>query len=280
MQALDIAKSSLHTLWSNKYLWFFGFFVVGGSSGGSVSSHVGTNSNMISSLSPELLVALLVGATLLGIASLVMHVLSEGALIDGVRCGQAKKHLGIRQAMRIGVSHFWRLLAIKIGVSVVGFLSVALITAPWLMGRFEILPLWVGGLLTATLGVAGIPWLLTIYFVYVYALRVAVMENLPAMAAARKAKLFLHGRIASSLRMMVLALVGELCGLAASVVALIPAALLGGLVYLSTSHVLAALIVVDVCGLPLLVAVLGAAGTFRSSIWTLNYLESRLADKC
>ncbi len=271
MDILDIAKRSLTTLWAQKHLWFFGFFVAVGSGGGG-----GTSDGQIGAAMGTLptWVWILMGvASLLGLVFLVLHVLSEAALIWGVADGQNGERQSIRQGLRRGQKLFWRLVGLKLLQGLVMVSSVATIAAPAVLGYFGLVPLWLGVVATVLLGLAGIPWLLTVHFIYKYAMRLAVLEDHPTFESIRLAKRFLHGRLTLSIKLTLLTMVGQFGGSMAMGVVLVPVALVAGLAYLIGGLVPAA-VVGGIIAIPLLTLVVGASGTFRSSVWTLGFIDN------
>jgi len=271
MNPLDIAKDALRTVWSQKQLWLFGLFVAAGAGApGARAESAGGNASAI----PAWLVAVAVGAGVLGLVALAMHVVSEAALIEGVRRARDGGRLGIGEGMRLGARTFWRVLGIKALVFVAGLASVVAVAAPAVLGAVGMIPL-VAGLVAA--GVLALPlvlWLLTLQFLHVYALRFAVLEGRGVTAAFRDARQHLHGRIADSLKLLVVTFVGRAgAGIFAPAVVL-PAAAVGGIAYL-VGGLVPALIGGAIVAVPLALALTGALGTFESGVWTHGFLDAR-----
>ncbi|MFH2006955.1 MAG: hypothetical protein ABI333_10260 [bacterium] len=274
MKILDIAKQSLTTLWTNKYLWFFGFFVasVGGSGSSEEQGHASYHATMAPADVPIWVWALLGSAAVLGVAFIILHILSEAALIRGVADGQQGEKTTIREGLRRSRPHFWTLVGQKVVLGLIAVVSVAIIAAPVAVAHTTALPMWLGGTLTGLLVLVGIPWLLTLYFIYEYAMRFAVLEGYRLRESIRQARRFLHGRIVTSIKLTVLSFVGQMGGGLAAVLVAVPAALVGGAVYFAAGTV-PALIVGGVLAAPFVIAVIGATGTFRSSVWTLGFID-------
>lgn len=108
MDVFRIARDSLSTVWNHKYLWLFGFFVAGAGSGGGHGGGAPTASSAAGV--PQWVFLLLAGAAVLGLAALVMYIISEGALIEGVGQVQRGERYSIKHGMRGGLGHFWRVL--------------------------------------------------------------------------------------------------------------------------------------------------------------------------
>lgn len=274
MDIFDIAKRSLSTLWTNKHLWFFGFFVAAGTGGGGGNAEGHSGASHAGAGALPTWVFLLMGlALVVGLVFLVLHVLSEAALIEGVAEGQQGQHLSIRQGLRRGRKHFWKLVGLKLLFALIMGVTMAVVAAPAILAHFGLLPIWLGVAVAVLSGLVAIPFLLTVYFIYEYAMRVAVLEDLSAGDSIRLAKRFLHGRLSISIKLILLSIVGQLGGGMAMGLALIPAALLAGLAYL-LGGVIAAAVVGGIVALPLMTIVMGATGTFRSSVWTLGFIDN------
>jgi hypothetical protein len=276
MQTIEIARQSLRILWTNKSLWFFGLFVstAGGTgfSTGKAQSHAPGAASGVSTF----LVVTISVAALLCLASLVMHIVSEAALIDGVRHAGRGERMGIRSGVRAGGRHFLRLLGVKLGFIGTAAVTGVAVVAPVLVGALHMVPLWLGVGATVILALVGIPWILTVKFAYEYTMRYVVLEGRPACEAARHAWRFLHGRLVTSLKLMLLSYVGQMGGGIAGVVALVPATLVGVAIYFSAG-LIPALVGGGLLALPCLIPIVGATGAFRSSVWTLGFLREHEA---
>jgi hypothetical protein len=273
-QILDIGKRSLETLWSNKYLWFFGFFVAtaGNGSGGSGPGGGAAPAAAGPQAWPGWVWPLLALAVVAGLLYFALHILSEAALIEGVAEGQQGQRLGIRNGLRRSRRHFWRIIALKLLFGLVGGLSAALVAAPLLLAHLAVAPLWLAVILTVLLALVGLPWLLTLYFLYEYALRFAVLEDRRTGDAVGRSRRFLHGRLGLSIKLTLLSLVGQMGGSMAIGLAMLPAAVLAGIGYL-IGGVPWAIGLGSMLGLPVVALGLGALGTFRSSVWTLGFID-------
>lgn len=270
MDIIRIAKQAFSTIRSHKYLLFFGFFVAsGGGAGGNVGRHAHHGGPLPAWIWPVIGVALV-----LGLAALVMNVLSEGALIDGVERAQRGERGRIRQELGQSKRHFWTLAAIKVGLSAVMLLSVAVVAAPLgaaLLGAYSKLA---GAVATALLVLPAVPWLLTLYFIYMYAMRIAVLDDMKAMDSIRAAKRYLHGRIANSLKLLVAGGLGSAAVEVVGVLVALPIAAVGLGIYFLAGLV-PALVVGGVLVAPVATIVVGSVGAYRSSLWTLGFLDGR-----
>lgn len=273
MNALTIIKDTLHTVRRNRSLWFFGFFVAaaGGGGGGAPKGHAG---GAAGGPMPTWVIAAVVFALLLGVAGLVMHVVSEAALIDGVRRARRGERTEVKAGLSTGLRYFWRM----VGIKVANFATVLVTTACAALPLAAVLlaggPVWAGAIGTAALAVTLLPWLLSVYFTYEYALRAAVVEDLGVRASIRQGFRFLHGRLSGSLWLLVASGFGQAAAGVVGLVLAAPVALIGLLVYLAAGT-LPAVITAGVLMVPLAACLVGALGTYRSGVWTHGYLEGR-----
>jgi hypothetical protein len=144
-------------------------------------------------------------------------------------------------------------------------------------GIAGLLPPWAAAATTALVALGAVPWLLTAVFVYVWALRLSVLDGLGALDAVRAGWSFLHGRVGESLKLLLVAFAGQVAGGLAAALAAAPGALVGAALWLATGAVVPAAVVGGLLALPPALAAIGATGTFRSTLWTLGFLESREA---
>lgn len=284
MQAIHIAQAATKTLWRNKSLWLFGFFIaaVGGTSstgthggGGGSGGHAGGLFSGHEAL-PSWMWPLLAVGLVVAVGLLLMHVVSEGALIDGVRRSRAGEEVRIRIGFRAGLAHFWVLLGIKALLAVVLLFVVAAMAAPAVLAALDFVPM-LTALVSIPLVIAGAPVLLTVYLLSTYALRIAVLDDEGIVESFRAARAFLSGRLLDSLRLLVVTLLGQFGAGLLMVVVVLPAAVVGVVLYFVAGLVPAA-IVAGVLALPFVAVLVGAMGTFQSTVWTIGFLEGRKAE--
>ena len=277
MNPIAIAREAIRTLWTHKYLWFFGFFVAaGGGAGGEAHSGQAGQGGAGAGF-PSWIIVLLGVGVVLGLGYVLMHVLSEAALIKGVDRSRAGERLGIGRGLREAGRHFGSLLVVKLCFFAASLATVGVLVAPVILGLVpRLYPVWLGAVLSIALLLPGIPWLLTLYFGYEYAMRFVALESRTGLEAMRLATRFLHGRLLSSLKLLLVAYVGQMGGGMVAFLGLIPGALVGGIVYLAAG-LIPALVAFGVLGVPVVIAVVGATGAFRSSVWTLGFIHERTA---
>jgi len=272
-KTLDIVKQSWTTLWRHKPLWLFGIFVAGGSAG-PAAHRPGAGAASAASSWPGWLLPVLIAAAILAMGVLGLHVLSEAALIDCVRRADKGQPIAIGSGLRNAKPHFGRVLKLKLLAAGTFLAVLASMAAPTVLAAVKILPLALGIGMTAILALVGVPVLLSVHFVYVCALRIAVIEQVPALEAVGRARVFLHGRLSISIELLVAWYLGAVvCG-AVAAVAMVPAGVVAGVCYL-LGGTTAAIIGAATLMAPVVLAALGALGTYRSSVWTLGYLKAR-----
>lgn len=268
MSVIQIVKDALVTLRKHPSLWVFGFFAAaGGGAGARVSRDGGaaTPDWLLPVIALSLVVALLVSA---------ISIVSEGALIDGVRQTRRGDDYRFRAGVRAGLSYFWRLVGVKLAALAATLLTIAAIASPIAAVVIAGGPVWAGALGSAALALTLLPWLLSVYFVYEYAMRVVVVENHGVRDAIHAAFQFLQGRVLLSLEIAVAAGLGQFAAGAVGLILALPVALVAGLVFWLSGPIPAA-IVFGLVMAPLALCIAGALGTYRSSVWTHGYLRGR-----
>ena len=263
MDMTRVIRESARLAWDRKAWWVFGLFVAGGSGGGAGGSGVSGGSAGL----PAWLIGVLVTLVVAAIGAMLMNVISEGALIEGVSRG----NMTVREGMRLGWSHFGVVLRIKLLLFGAGLLSVVLLAAPGWLLAFGLISGLAAALLAVPAILVGVPWLITLYIVFAFALRIAVLENRHAIDAIRKARLFLHGRVLAGLELILAMAVGQVGLSLVGVLALLPVVGIAAALYFTAGWVPAA-VVGGVLALPIVFGVAGTLGTYRSSVWTLGYV--------
>ncbi|OGQ78057.1 MAG: hypothetical protein A2289_21210 [Deltaproteobacteria bacterium RIFOXYA12_FULL_58_15] len=282
MDIVRIAKESLRIAWSRKSLWLFGLFVAagsgsaGGSDASSAKAATGVAAAAVDSL-PTWLPWAIAGAVVLGFCGLFMHVVSEGALIEGAVRAKNDEPFTVRQGMRGGMRSFWAVFKVKAIMFGVALGSIAVLAAPVILYSLDLLPVGAAIPLGILAVIMGVPWVVTLYLIYALALRFVVLDNRNALDSIGKARLFLHGRLASTLLLFLAVGIGQIGAGVVIVLCLIPIALLAGAGYLAAG-IPAAIAIGVLFGLPLAVATGGALGTYQSTVWTLGYLEARASE--
>ena len=141
----NILSRAWQVTWKHKVLWIFGIFVALSSGSGSFNS--GTSWNQSSSsggggnfpqpdMPPQLreflnspalpiaIIALLCLGLIIALAIFLMGVASTGALIGGIDLAESTGAVTFSQAWVLGTSNFLKILGLKIGVGIIGFVAI------------------------------------------------------------------------------------------------------------------------------------------------------------
>ena len=275
----EMLRQGFHYARTCKSLWLFGFFLGitssgassgsgggqgGGTSIGAAGVAISTGGGLPFGISPVAIVIAIVIAAGIG---MVMRLLSEGALIQGVVRSRHGGKMTTREGFRTGWAHVAVVLQILF-LYVVATIGVGcLCVLPAVLAFRAFGP--IGGISVAIPALlVAVPSLVTLYLVQAFALRIAVLENRHTLDAIRKARLFLHGRLLHGLKLIVAMFVGTMAIVVLGIAALVPLALMlrpvGGfpMIVLGTAIVVPAMAVLT-----------AMAGTFRSSVWTIGYVS-------
>ncbi len=271
MNIVEIGKRALSTIRSNKALWFFGFFVASSGAGGA-GGRPGHGGGPIPTWVWFAVAAAIVAAA----GFLVLHVLSEAALIEGVLRQRSGERLGVGAGLRDARRHFFRLLGFKAGALGLALLGVSALAAPALAAALGVLPAPLGIGISLVLAIPGALALLTLALLYEYGMRAIVLEERTARDGWRAARRRLAGHLVHGTQLLLLSFAGQLGGNILAVVAVLPG-LGAGLIGYALGGLPVAIAVGVLVALPFIVPVIGATASFRSSVWTLGYLEGREA---
>lgn len=278
MTIREILEEAFHHAVTCRSLWLFGFFIAatgnGSNGGGGRGNDAGGGlalGGLSSLVGTELMWA--IGAVVLALIAVgvLMRLLSEGALIEGIRRARHGGRLSTLEGFRAGWAHWgvvlriWLLYVGALVGSVVGLAAPALL-AWWLAGPLGALLFALPALLVA------VPWFVSLSLVQAFALRIAVLEERDALEAIVKARLFLHGRLLHGLKLMVADFIGSFAFVLLTVVAIVPVLL--ACVGLAFVLPVVPVIILGAClVVPLTTVLSGILGTFRSSVWTIGYLS-------
>lgn len=258
MDIFDLTRSAWRTTRDRKPLWLFALFT------GGVNASLS-----ISGAAEQLPIAWIVGcAALAMLIAFTVRVLGETALIRGVHRGE----LGwlFRESKRL----FPAVALIHLTGGVAILLTSLAMLSPLLLVPLAHAPIGLAIALTVPLALVGMPIVLTIAFVYEYALRFAVLEDASAREAWAEARRHLQGRIVESMYVAILAYVGRSILQTVFVIFVIPALLLGALTY-AAAGVIPGVVVFAMLALPVALVAQAVAQTFASSVWTHAFLRGR-----
>lgn len=279
----EMIGQGFHYARTCRSLWLFGFFVGiasgGGSNGGVGVSNGGADdgtglTGLPFALSitdfPPVVLAIVGVLVVMALAGILLHYISEGALIEGI----VKARQGERTTMSDGFRAGWRHWGVLLRIALLYFAAVigslVLLAAPCVIALRAF-----GAIGGVALGIPAliiaVPWLITLYLVQAFASRIAVLENRRAIDAIHKARLFLHGRIKHGLKLLVATLVGTLGMALLSIAVVLPVVLLLVLL-VRAMHILPVVVLGCLVLLPVAFVLIAMLGTFRSSIWTIGYV--------
>ena len=305
----DLIKDAFRISWRNKYLWIFGFFAGGTSSGFNVptipSGGGGGDfddldpggSEFSSSLAAQagqgvfenvgLLVALGIVVLLIVLVFIALGLISQGALAESVAAVDRGEQRRFSSAWRAGLSSLWRVLGyyvLFILISI-GFLLAIGIPLALLVGGTFFATESVGARVSVAVlaGLAAIGLLILVFIplaiIGQFALRELVVRRERVFSSIGGGYRLFRRNPGRSLLVWIIQ-VGVMLGAG---IALIVAVLLLGLVLFSPTiflavagYTTAAIVAGAIAGLilvPLLLVASGALGTFNHSYWTLAYLR-------
>ena len=301
MRLSNIISDSLSVTLSHRKLWLFGLFAAaGGGASGSASSGEGSGAEAgagVAADSMQDVPAALVGAAevaeqvgtvlaanlplvvggaaVLGLGMVALHILSEGALIEGVSRLQRdpRNDFSIRRGFRLGLDHFGAVLGVKALALALGMALALLVAAPFALAGLGFMPVAAGVALGLPLAVAAVPAGISLYLVYALGLRVAVLENRRVLDAMGRARRLLHGRLLDGLKLLLTVGLGRIGAKLLVLPAVLPILAVAGLGYL-VGGLLGALAALMALVIPLALLAAGVLGAWQSSVWTLGYLAT------
>lgn len=288
MTIWEIVEQGFRFAVTCRWLWLFGFFV-GIWSGGSGSGGGGGNSVAAGAAAggahtlgdalvpaglvevPFTVIAVVVAGVTLGLLLLLLRFVGEGALIEGVVRARQGGSMSTREGLRAGWAHWGVLLRIALLYVAATIVSVA-VPVGAVVAVVRALGGVAGAVFALPLATLVVPWLVTLYLVQAFAMRIAVLEDRGALDALAKARLFLHGRISLGLKLLVAAFVGTLIFGVVAALTIVPVAL-SLLALLRVLPWVAVVALGCLVLLPIVCVLTAMLGTYRSSIWTIGYVS-------
>jgi hypothetical protein len=302
MRLSSVITDSLSVTLRHRALWVFGLFAAaGGGASGSASSSdqaggaeagagaaadsmqdvpaalvgVADVATQVGTVLAANLPLVIGGAAALGLGMVALHILSEGALIEGVSRLHRKpgSTFSIRRGFRLGLDHFGVVLGIKALALALGLALACLVGAPFALSTLGFMPVAAAVAVGLPLAVAAVPAGISLYLVYALGLRVAVLENRRALDAMGRARRLLHGRLLDGLKLLLTVGLGRIGAKFLVLPAVLPVLAVAGLGYLA-GGLLGALAALMAVVIPLALLAAGVLGTWQSSVWTLGYLAT------
>jgi hypothetical protein len=295
----DLLSEAFRLTWRNRYLWFFGFFVAGGSGsfnfpanigGREMQDPFGPNAGPMDWISNNLvlfLTAVISVVVVLALIFLVLSMISHGALAESVAALHRGETRGFGFAFRAGTANFWRVLGLKVLFFLIALGLILLIFLPVALGGLAAFSL------TDSTGFRVLAVVLGVIFVFValivvflpfaiinqFALRELVVSRRRIMESIAGGFGLFRRNIGRSLLVWLIQLAVMLgLGIAMLVVLVIFGAILLGpaIALFATEHATAGVVAGVVGGILFLVPVFvisGAVGAFNHVYWTLAYLR-------
>ncbi|BBL80484.1 hypothetical protein RxyAA322_23380 [Rubrobacter xylanophilus] len=287
----DLIRDAFRTVWRNRFLWFFGFFVAGsgfsfnvpgGPPGGLPDSPRWSGENLVLLVAAAVLLALV-----LLLVYLVLGIISAGGLAWSVAAMERGERPGFSSTFRAGVGNFWRVLGQALLLLLIG-VGLALLVFVVVGGPFALLFVLtesVGArvIFGVLLGLLGVVLLVALYVPYAvvgqFALRELVVGRRGVVEAIGGAFGLFRRNAGRSILVWLINLALSIgVGIAAAVgfvllglVLFLPAIALGAAGYEAAA--IAAGVAAGIVLLPLLLVVTGAIGAFFHAYWTLAYLR-------
>jgi hypothetical protein len=224
----ELIRRSWTLTWRYRFLWIFGFFAtttVGSCPGGSGSgSGWRTDGREIERFVPGaggaerafvqwlgdnlgLIIALGALAALIGLAVLLLSIISQGAMARATADVARGRTSSLREAWQVGLANFWRYLGLWLLLIVVGIAVAAMFAIPAVIavvafaatdGGVRTLLLVLGGFFVLMLVLLLIPIAIAVSVVVAYAQRSIVVENIGPLAALRSGFWLLRGNLGQS----------------------------------------------------------------------------------
>lgn len=288
---LELVKKSLKNAWEYKFLWLFGFFVVGSDYSGmfnwmgrlpdrhEYSRHFDFEGirdlRDLADVLPfgldlKTVLAFMFAAVLLWLFLLIMSFLSEGALIHGVSKKRLGEKVSFGNCWAKGVDMFWRMVVILVLLGIAIFACVIFMVLI-LIPAFIAHPAF--GLIVML--VIFLPVLFAVIFVIesvaAWSIRIAVLDNIPCIDALGKGWQMFRENLGRSFGVGLSSTIVQIVVAIATIIVIIMAAV--PFIIVGTKSPAGAIVM----GLPVLLIILVAVsvymGVFKSSIWTLAFME-------
>ena len=276
----NILSRAWQITWKHKVLWIFGIFVALSSGGGSFNSGGGGGNGssgsggnfpqtdmplqlrefLNSPAFPILIIAFVCLALIIVLVIFLMGVVSTGALIGGIDLAETTGTVTFAQAWALGTSNFLKILGLKIGVGIIGFVAIFI------------------GIICCPLLCLVIPGSVALQVIAEFASFAIVLDKEGVIDSLQKGFNVLKTNFTSALVLgLILFGIGIAYGLIVAipiVIAFIPAiiAVMG-----STSEpnimLIGTTVLMFLCLIPVLIVVGGVYTTWQTATWQLAYRQ-------
>ncbi len=181
---LKIVQKSFHLAWKNKYLWWFGLFLILGRSATiffNYSKNDGSGSrqalDFVYAHMPLVLLSVIMLLIVYAVL-VILSVLGRGALIKAFGENIKGRKMNFNSAIHQGKRYFWRLFLIGLVVSVAEAVILFVFLTP--ITFFFYIKSYIAGVFVAALAVIIlVPLLFLVAFLRIYGYLYAVLADLP-----------------------------------------------------------------------------------------------------
>jgi len=271
-----IVTRSARIAWSNKFLWFFGFFAA--SAGGGGGNYGGGGERGFEQVRDfftshvEILVGIVMALVLLWLVLLVLSVISKGALVSCIRRADCGETIRFEEGWRAGLKAFWGMLGITfialIVFLVVSTLCVLAVALPLIGGVPGIaVAIFIG----AVLFIPYVVFLFLLAFTIIYAERQYVIRGGGVADALVAGWELTKAHFWQSVLMWLVAFASTMAFFLALMVGLLAVAI--PFVLIGIANPVVGLVLGIPIGIVILVLAGSAYSTYDHSLWTLMYGE-------
>jgi len=284
---LSILKKAWLITWSNKYLWWFGFFIALTNAGGlfNYSTNRGDNaqrfgqqmSGFAAAHSKFVVFGILI-ALITFIILLIVRILSRGALIEGTGKSARGEKESFKKGIKNSKKYFWRIFMISFLVKI-AIAAIALLIATPIVFLFITKSYILGALLTLVGIVIIIPLLILAFFLENYGFIYVVLSDLSMVDAIENSYNLFRKNMGPSIVMALLFIpIAIILGLAAVMLFFFLAIIffIIGLVFFFIFSKIGAAIILVLAAVTILFLFLGIRSvyeTFYQAVWVFFFHE-------
>lgn len=284
---LSILKRAWTITWSNKYLWWFGFFIALTSTGGFFnyyadrkddSQWINQQMSDFAAAHSGLVISGILVALVICIILLVMRILSRGALIEGTAKIAKGEKGSFKQGIKNSKKYFWRIFLISFLVQL-AVATIAILIATPIVFLFMTKSYILGALLTLVGILIILPLFILAFFLENFAFIYVVLSNISIVDAIENSYNLFRKNTGSSIVMALIFLpIAIIVGLASIMLFLFLAIifLVIGLVFFFIFGKIGAIIIVVLAAISILLLFLGVRSiyeTFYQAVWVFFFHE-------
>ncbi|MFA6383585.1 MAG: hypothetical protein WCX17_04120 [Parcubacteria group bacterium] len=284
---LSILKKAWSITWSNKYLWWFGFFIALTSTG-NIFTYSNDNEKSTQWINQQmsdliaahggLVISGILFALVICIILLVMRILSRGALIEGTAKAAKGEKGNFTQGVKNGKKYFWRIFLISFLVQL-AMATIAILIATPIVFLFMTKSYVLGALLTLVGILIIIPLFILAFFLENFAFIYVVLSNISMVDAIENSYNLFRKNMGSSVVMALIFLpISIIIGLASIMLFLFLAIifLVIGLVFFFIFGKIGAIMIVVLAAISILLLFFGVRSiyeTFYQAAWVFFFHE-------